>query len=605
MQAGEIRTLTYNVMLDSNYTRLIQGKNGSIFANEAVLSSKGIERKTVVSNFNENSELLPNKEAIDYVANSDGVGGTITYVVKLVAPSTNTIPLKDVKFKDVISGDVSIVNGSVYLYNGNAITGSNYNSSYNTAANSENQIAVSIGTTSDGKYYFSCNVGDFEANTTKWLYYKVTVNDSMYLNTQGGENAISIDNTASVYSRTDDINTDPCSASSTTNKKISFAEWSHKYNATKVTEDKTINMEGDVYDSSKNPTTGTTSFEVKSGYYEYNVVVNKAGILNIDNAELLDNLGSNMKYIGYLRVDTYCSNSVHGDLDDEITKCIYPSDSDNPYRTVWMNIQDLTSFRFKPSELGISETCSIVLTYYVRPTFTDDLFMTIDNEFNITGEIGSGTNKHYLYPKSVSVSATIQVDSSCNVTKDFWYYVRAGATDDPEKPPSGWNNGAMYWLLKVSGTNIPANTAFRDTIVTSYNGNSYKGQEMDSDYSFIGVYVVPTDNNYYSLSDLNEAVENNKATEISSSDYDLAWSEDKKSVDVTFKNDIDIAENTEVYIVIKTKLLEYKTRGGYSYANSVYQKLSDSNNFLLTAKPTVYNSRSDKYISKDLTTVFD
>jgi fimbrial isopeptide formation D2 family protein len=607
MQAGEIRTLTYNVMLDPSKTRLYAGKYGTLFENSAVLSSKGIERQTAVSDFKELSSLSPYKYVANYTLDDDGIGGTITYAIKLVAPSTNTVPLDNAKLYDFIrsaSNQVSYVEDSMYLYTGNQITDNNYTNSYGVAQNQIYKVYPTSDTINDSNYSpkFTLNIGNFAPGTTKWLYYQVHVDESMYLNQNGGK--FTIQNRVQTYDKNDVIGTDSPIEGCNKDLDITFTEWEHKYDATKVTKNQTISVSGNVYNSSKQ-STSDTSFEVKSGDYEYNVVVNKAGITNIDNADLNDKLSSNLDYVGYLRIDTYCGGLSSG-IETEVSNHTYPSTGDNPTQTVWLEVNGSESFSFKPSELGISDTCSIVLTYYVRPTFTNGLFMNIQNDFSITGSIGSGSTYYNISPGTVYVKMQIQQETSCNVTKDFWYYVRAGATDDPETLPTTWDKGAMYWILKVSGTNIPANTAFRDKVMDSYEGTTYKKQEIVKDSSFIGVYIVPKDNKYLSLSDLNEAVENNQATEISSSDYDLAWGEDKKSVDVKFKNNVAIEENKEVYIIVKTKLLEFKIKDeNYVYANAAYEKFDGDTDFLLTATPTEYKFQNKKYIAKDITAVFD
>jgi hypothetical protein len=420
----------------------------------------------------------------------------------------------------------------------------------------------------------------------------------MYLNNNG---SFSIFNRFQLYDNDEKNPTTTQIDGYQTSEEVTYSEWTHKYDAIKVTEGQTIAMNDDVYDSSHNKITtdAPTSFDIQTDDYQYYVVVNKDGIVNVDQATITDTLSNNMDFVGYLKVEVYC-DSNHDDFDKDIASHIDPADEDNPTKIVWLAVDDSKTFSFKPTDLGITDTCSIVLSYYVRPSFGDNLKVDISNSINIQGSVGSGNGWYTLSPGAVSVSTQAFKTNNCNVKKDSWYYVRERGFNDTEALPESWDKGGIYWILKVSGTKISIGNAFRDQVVN----DSYLQQAIVEDGSFVGVYNVVADSSYDSIADLRNDEKNTKIT-----DYKLDWDSNNQYVDVTFTNDITIDEGREIYIIIRTKLIT-RNSGNNSintYANSVYQKFSENGQFSLTASPTTYTLPrvANKFVAKDATSAFD
>jgi hypothetical protein len=194
MKANETRVLTYQVMLKKEVTGRSH-KNALRFHNSATLYSNDYERDTVVSNFDAKAGTYVDKGKISYVPDSDGIGGTITYFIKVSANSDNTYTMDNLKIYDffgdwytktLTAQEVTVNKDSFRLYEGNATTQARIDSL--TAAGKELPFDESNLTIEeeDGNFKsFTVYMGDFAPGDEITLIYTATIHDALFLNNNG------------------------------------------------------------------------------------------------------------------------------------------------------------------------------------------------------------------------------------------------------------------------------------------------------------------------------------------------------------------------------------------------------------------------------------
>jgi LPXTG-motif cell wall-anchored protein len=585
MAANETRTLTYQVKIKSEYTGM-QNRNAIVFLNKAELYSMDAKRDTVSSRFDLQADAPVYKGQMSYTPDSDGVGGTITYWIKISANSTNTYTMDNIKIYDFFAFssfttdtsvaspyDITVEAKNFALYDGDATSADNLAS---CIANKK-QITLKDGDLtiekdSNGKFKsFTCYAGDFEPGQVKTLVYSVKVNDSYYVNNNNG--SFTLRNRATTYANDKKTNIVPSPNSGNIggynyDMTISFGNWEKKYNGEKQTEDTTIDMSstGKIYQTSGSSIvgeSGTTSFDVKYGYYKYEVIVNQYGGVDISAVDLKDALGNGLQYAGYLRVDAYDSLKKEGTLSGSTP----PTISESIVQTSWLDIDGQSSFTFEPKQLGFSGAEAYVLTYYVKVAYTGtEQYITAENSFTMSGT-GVGTANYVFTGMKVGVSFNVSTNSSCEAEKYQWYYQMPTLDDDSE-----WSNGTLYWYIKVSGTDIPAGMIWKD-VVDSDNHKLVKGA------SLVGVYAVKTDTIPDTIDSMRGTSAYGKAEgeEIAASNYTVSWNDTDSSLSVTFNKQVTIPTGKDIFIVIKTAILKVPSGDATVYKNKLLQSRNGEN----------------------------
>ena len=184
------------------------------------------------------------------------------------------------------------------------------------------------------------------------------------------------------------------------------------------------------YNDSNSPWTTSASnsaIEIPAGSYQYQVVVNEQAICDVSSSQFTDTLGNNgqfLHYAGYLKLDYYkdgVSSSVSNGSDNDVAKALAAK---TPTKTVWLNINDMSSFNLSPKDLGSSfGRGSFLLTYYAKPITGAFSSVRTGNSFTLSGTIvGIGTDgKSYILPAmSVNTNVTVTGTTDYSAHKYSW-----------------------------------------------------------------------------------------------------------------------------------------------------------------------------------------
>jgi hypothetical protein len=302
------------------------------------------------------------------------------------------------------------------------------------------------------------------------------------------------------------------------------------------------------YNDSNSPWTTSASnsaIEIPAGSYQYQVVVNEQAIWDVSSSQFTDTLGNNgqfLHYAGYLKLDYYkdgVSSSVSNGSDNDVAKALAAK---TPTKTVWLNINDMSSFNLSPKDLGSSfGRGSFLLTYYAKPITGAFSSVRTGNSFTLSGTIvGIGTDgKSYILPAmSVNTNVTVTGTTDYSAHKYSWYY-------DPSDTSNGFTNGKLYWIITVDGTKVPAGMQLHDV----------PGKEPShaTANSIVGIYFGNTPDEGSSVTETygnyGELSADSSFEQIDSSNY--TWTLDGNGPGtLTFNNSIAIPNGKTMYIIV-------------------------------------------------------
>lgn len=413
----------------------------------------------------------------------------------------------------------------------------------------------------DGNH-FDMTVGDYYRIT-----YKVKVNTNIFAEKMANELnvtnrfSVSSDNAAWDSNGTMIGHTD-CP------QKIGGYKWVEKTVGEVLSADKNIDILSSekVYhvDGQDCPYPEGNTFVALKGSYKYTVVLNKTrGQWDITNADLIDSFSSNnMKYLGFMKI------TAHDAKTDE-----------QQGEPRWVYINNLTSFKIQLNKFGWDERnqYSYKIEYYAMPYGLDNVAqITVNNIFKISKAVNlKGTEFNFKDPVKAYQSVTLAGYYNLNFTKTAWYY------EDPKRENVGkaWENGELYWIIKVSGNKIRKNYQIKEVINTTEDNASYI-----RDDSVVGVYRGDYDiSSYKNFSEFikaknpvnekelfEESPRNNVTTSYPTGTYNDLF--------LTAKENITLGDNNNLYIVLKTEpktLPQY--RKSKTYLNSLYAIEPDVN----------------------------
>jgi LPXTG-motif cell wall-anchored protein len=524
-----------------------------------------------------------------YTPDDDGIGGTVTYSIKFEASSNNTYTMDNVKVYDYINSstlpDVSLVSDSMYLYNGDATT-ADKQAALDKKTGSKTKVTCSEIKYDSGTKYenctecdstkgvysgFICYVGDFAPGVTKTLVYSIKVHDSMYFSSNNHftlTNRINLfeDDTKNTASKNPTKNDPSRIGGYGISTAIKYSSWEEKYNGIRQETGSTVDMNDNVYyydDTASND----KSFDVKMGYYKYRVIINQNGKLDVTAVDLKDTLGNYMQYAGYLRIDEYATLEDETLFDSDYNASDPGELSETIQETAWLKIDGLTSFNFKLKDIGLTGKHAYVLTYYTKITYDgDDLYVSTNNKFDMSGTVTGSGGTYILGGIGVGVTLQAMKSTSFSAEKNAMYYERASASDTSE-----WSKGALYWNIRIVGTDIPENTILKDQVEKSSASNGITDHKLVESDSLVGIYI--TDNNY-TISTVEDLQTNGVL--LDSSYYTVSWDVDNNNVSISFPNGYEIPNGKILYILLKTAVTDYPaTNNTYIYRNSLWQQIGD------------------------------
>ena len=579
MAAGERRTLTYYVKLKDD----VNLKNKEI-KNKADVYSKTYKRAYHEASFTPKIDYdMSKSQEENIVRNSDGTY-TITYGLNFtLKKDTSNYALKNFEFRDLLDAwdirtdpkalpYISYDRASVKLYkNGQELPSTDYtvswangNDNYVTPWNdSKNNPTRFKITGAEGKL-ITVNPGD-----SYYATYTVTVKPEALAAMKA--NNVDVKNRYYVYASNAKSDSGDAIDQVWHGANVGNYKWDEKIVGTGTATDQTIGMEtGARYDLTSGtlqPDSSTeNSFTVPAGSYPYTVDVNQTlGEWNVNQVEMKDELTPNdkMNYVGYAKVEA----------------CEYNADT-NTYDvkgTKWVKIAGLSSFKLKPSELGWDDkNYAYRFTYYAMPANANFSSAKVNNKFSLSGNAVKGNApfdiSNIYSQKEITVSGSFKM----NVKKESWYY------EEPETGAATWQNGKLYWVIEVSGTEILKDTYFRDAISKD---SGLTDSYLHSD-SLAGIYMgtLPegkTITGYGSLEELQKTGGLNnvtgKFTPVLTNGKSFTGTGNYSELSLQAKEQITLGDN-KLYFIVRTEpqSLPTKYRDAFTFRNNI--STSDNGN---------------------------
>lgn len=496
MAAGEVRTLTYFVKLKGQ-VNLSQAE----IKNKADVFLKNYQRAYDEASFTPKIkyDMAKNRDAKyvnNIVKNSDG-SYTINYKIEFSLDENNSnFPLKNFELRDFLDyGDIYtnselLAKGYVY-YNRDSVK-------LYAKKNTETAYSEVAG----GGYdtLWSDKSDNYTSNWTKTTNptrFKITGTSDKPITVNPGDGyyatySITVKPEAMAYMKANSIdvkNRFLVAADNVQNKfdygidrvynvaTVGGYTWNQKMVGNGTTDAQTITMTGLKYDLTsgkiiEDTSADTTTFTVPVGSYLYTVNVNETqGDWNATSVSMKDTLTPNdkMEYTGYVKVEARKYNPASSNTDKYEVK-----------ETKWVKIDKLTEFTLKPSELGwTNNNYAYKFTYYATPKNTGTFSSAVvNNKFTLSGNVVKGESSIDISGIYSQTDITISGQFKMNLRKEAWYY------EEPKADASTWQNGKIYWVIEVGGTEILQNTSFRDAIS---NGTGLQNSYLHSD-SLVGIY---------------------------------------------------------------------------------------------------------------------
>lgn len=572
MAPNESRVLTYYVKLkDTNNTFDTRNnqtlKNtANLYTKKAIVSTdeyydKGLAEKTFSPRLNKN---MRKKSTYDIE------NGIITYTLEFgVLDGTNYL-LKNVVFHDFLKHQDVHLNDDIdaFLNNFRYLEGSikvekktKSDPNYQVLTRGEDYTVSFIN--SPNKKFEIKGTDDRPFDMTVGDCYKITYNVEVNPNifAEKMANELDVINRFSVSSNNAawDSNGTMIDAINNT-QKIDGYKWVEKTVGEVLSAEEMIDIPStqkvyyedgrDYYNSQGN------AFIALKGSYKYTVVLNKTrGQWDITDAVLSDNFSSaNMKYLGFMKITAYDANTNVQQGDPK-----------------WVYIDNLTNFNIQLNKFDwTNNKYSYKIEYYAMPDGLENVAqVTVNNSFKISKAVNSeGISFYFRDSVKANQSVTLAGYYNLNFTKTAWYY------EDPKRENVGkaWENGELYWIIKVSGNKIRKNYQIKEVINTTENNASYI-----RDDSVVGVYRGNYDINSYKnfnefLKAKNPVNEKELFEELPRNNITGSYPTGTyNDLFLTAKDDIALGDNNNLYIVLKTEpktLPQY--RKSKSYLNSLY-----------------------------------
>lgn len=573
MKPNEVRTLTYRVKLLEDYTRLQNGNNKTI-QNNADAYSGNDKRDSASAPFTPSAGLNMKKSHAAAVRNPDDGSYTITYNVWIEAYSTNTFILDNVRIVDSLNHPdnptdpkalnyITYMPGSFQLYKAKTPSGDSL--PFNGADGNPPKLEYT-----ENEKSFTFFVGDMNPGDVYCLQYKVRVGVEAFAAISREQ--LPVHNRAIVRSdnATKPGKQDQLEAYSD-HTNIAYDHWAKKAAGNRMEQDKTISIQGDVYDATvdtpvkiQNP---DQSFPVPAGSYQYTITVNDLGDWDIHEASAHDKLQSeHMKYTGYVRVDAYNPKAP-------------TSSPEQPSETCWVKVDNLSEFQFTMGQIGFNTTTPYAyqLTYYAKPVNIEGISsIKVTNEFELRGPVGIGNNTITLTGVQTEASVIVQGGYSFEANKHPWYY--QGALTNT----GAWDKGTLYWVIQVDGAEFRTGVYLKDYVTKN-------SQMLLYDDSVVGVYkgTLPEGKTFTDYTSIDDLEQNSPLKKLSPSDYTVTCGNSqhlpgtnvRSEVIISMNETVPLGDNTSLYIVVKAAptVLPANGRDYKTYQNSLSSSDNGSN----------------------------
>lgn len=589
MSPNEKRILTYFVKLKENEPL---NKKGAI-SNNANVYSKTYPRHSSNAPFNPIvSYGMNKKQEGSTIRNEDG-SYTINYKLDFTLNSNSNYPLKDFEIMDYLdySEDHYVdekIRGYV-SYNKDSFKVSVQKSNGITKELEENEYKLAW---AKGDTNYKTEWGNNDGNPTR---FKITGSDKSPIIVDPGDSyyvtySVTVQPEALAVMKSNSVQISNRYLVNASNAKHEYRGWDfldrvardlsvgeYKWDEKTVKEpiaaSQEIKMSGDVYDDSFKSDTADR-FTVPAGSYPYVVTVNDTqGVWDATEVKMTDTLSpKNMEYVGYAKVEAFEYNKDSNEYSLAGTK--------------WVKIDRLNTFTLSPKQIGWDKKdYKYVFTYYAKPVNLGNYSKTqVTNTFELNGVVKKGDIPIDI--SNINSSKTVEFSGSynMNVHKSSWYY------QEPEPDVQTWKNGALYWVIEVSGTSIKEDTVFKDSIVKNSDKEEDKLSYLHDD-SLVGIYKGTSIDNYKTIDDLKTS---ENFTDVRGSFGELKFTGTNgnyDSLEISVKNKIPLNEKEKVFMIVKSEPSVRPTnyRDAFNFSNKVSTK-DDGINFMdrSTATKTLY-----------------
>lgn len=589
MSHNETRILTYFVKLKENEPLNKKG----VISNNANVYSKTYPRHSSNAPFNPIvSYGMNKKQEGSTIRNEDG-SYTINYKLDFTLNSNSNYPLKDFEIMDYLdySEDHYVdekIRGYV-SYNKDSFKVSVQKSNGITKELEENEYKLAW---AKGDTNYKTEWGNNDGNPTR---FKITVSDKSPIIVDPGDSyyvtySVTVQPEALAVMKSNSVQISNRYLVNASNAKHEYRGWDfldrvardlsvgeYKWDEKTVKEpiaaSQEIKMSGDVYDDSFKSDTADR-FTVPAGSYPYVVTVNDTqGVWDATEVKMTDTLSpKNMEYVGYAKVEAFEYNKDSNEYSLAGTK--------------WVKIDRLNTFTLSPKQIGWDKKdYKYVFTYYAKPVNLGNYSKTqVTNTFELNGVVKKGDISIDI--SNINSSKTVEFSGSynMNVHKSSWYY------QEPEPDVQTWKNGALYWVIEVSGTSIKEDTVFKDSIVKNSDKEEDKLSYLHDD-SLVGIYKGTSIDNYKTIDDLKTS---ENFTDVRGSFGELKFTGTNgnyDSLEISVKNKIPLNEKEKVFMIVKSEPSVRPTnyRDAFNFSNKVSTK-DDGINFMdrSTATKTLY-----------------
>lgn len=474
---------------------------------------------------------------------------------------TNTYTLEHVYIKDALDGTVtggnvtdenvrkylSYVKDSFKLYEG----GTEKQNGTDGLTLINEKVEPTFGeNTEPHNTNFTYDIGSLGVGECRTLTYKIKVEPGAFMAANNTEikvlnRATISDNKECVNNRFNNYNCD---------ETIGKKAWSRKMVGEAMTEAEMIAVSGDVYDTDGKTKLDSSpeSFTVPAGSYRYQIIANEAGDWDLSSAVMTDALhGDYLQYVGYVQVSAY--EITNGSDFQTEAAAVSAFESRSAIKTVWVKIDEATSFKFSPKDLGMDGKYAYVLTYYAEVVNHGATNVVVANDFILSGTVGYGDVEYKLAGITARGEVTVSSRSYFAAQKRFWYYDRATEED---------GKGTLYWILQIDGDPIRKDIQIKDEISDDNHG----------DLTTVGIYKSSTE----LTADM--TVTDLEKVEKVSEDIVTTEKSDNGSLVYTIKEDLTMKQtegNKEhLYIIVSSvpKVLPTSRWDHKTYSNGLYTK---------------------------------
>lgn len=609
MEPNETRTLTYRVAVSRDYIGILHNNDDTI-SNTAQLFSKNYSRGIERQVFAPTATARLVKESSNIRKGEDGLF-YVDYEIRVTADSNNSYVLEDLKVYDHTNDNspyrqhVKILPETVKIFSGDGTqeidldTYKSYTAPNGQTQNRDNPKYVDD--TDMDKRNFNIFIGDLEPSESRIIRYTMTIDEKKAEPLANGN--IDIYNQADLHSS--EIRQNQKIAQDVTRNTVGSLTWDRKLGGGQIRNAVTVDItnKDHVYDLTGGSLTKVTSnvpnsYTIPASSFRYTIVVNETGDWDVSGANMVDNLGTNningseknlVDFVGYIELKVYDQVATSNNGDENVVQSML--ESQTAKASYWIKIDDLTSFSFKPSDLGLSDSDAYVMTYYAN--FTNESNwgkQIIGNSFGISGSVGNGS-EYFQVSAYSRVSKEVVEPGVKDPVKYGWYY----DANDKGFGDKDLGNGNFYWVTELVGDKIVAGARFEESVRITNDNNWANGNSglpaniLRNEGSHIGFYtaILPEgesiQSNYANLEEFQKAVEAGVFNEVPSSYYTInyttntggTWAKDENGnpyydISIRFTETYGLTSGEKLYWVVRTEpTVRPATNSNRTYWNKV------------------------------------